>query len=122
MRKNILFFILAIALSLATAPYFGSWYDKFFPQQGEWIIGRNDSIFFAGFILSYIFFMPFFLWLFGEENRSKSIFWFLMPVVVFLLYANIREIYIPIIFGFVGFVLAFVVRKIFFKRYSTPLN
>lgn len=114
MKKNILLLVLVLVTSYFTAPYVGGVYDKFYPQYGDWIIGKNDSIFFAGFLLSYIALIPFVFGLFGVRG-NKSILWFLLPVLLFLLFADSYHVYIPITFGLTGFALAKFLRLIISK-------
>lgn len=111
-----MFFILVLVLSLVTAPYFGSWYDKFYPQSGDWAYGTADAIFFAGFLLSYVFLIPFMFGFFGLENRKKWILWSLLPVFLFFIYGAIKLIYIPIILALIGFCVAWILRKIFVRH------
>lgn len=121
MRKNILFFILVLVLSLVSAPYFGSWYNKFYPQSGGWIYSIADAVFFAGFLLSYIFLIPFMFELFRLENRKKWILWSLSPVFLFFIYGAINLVYIPLILSLIGFGAAWLLRKIFIRHPNSPM-
>lgn len=115
MRKNILFFILVLVLSLATAPYFGTWYDTISPQYGGWVTSKSDAVSFAGFFVAYIFLIPFTLELFGNENRKKWILWSLLLPALLWIGADIEHIYLPIILGLIAFVLAKLVRLLISK-------
>ncbi len=117
MRKNILFFILAIALSLATAPYFGSWYDKFSSQQESafWGPSINEVLYFIGFFVAYVFFIPFLFELFRVEKRKKLITWFLILPLILWLAADLYHIYIPAVVGLAGFVLGRLINFIIYK-------
>jgi len=55
--KNIILLIVVLFLSYWTAPYFGSWYDKFSPQYDGSFLGlpRNYAIFVAGLPVAYAF-------------------------------------------------------------------
>lgn len=115
MRRNILFFILVLVLSLVTASYFGGWYDAISPQYGSafWGLDQGESISFVGFFVSYIFFMALFFGFLGIKANKK---WFVIPMIpVALLWlgADFVHIYIPVTFGLAGFALAWILRKIF---------
>ena len=119
MRKNILFFILVLVLSLITAPYFGSWYDSMSPQYGGWMTSNSDAISFAGFFVAFVFFQSFF---FGFLGIKANKFWYiipLIPVVLLWLGADFVHIYIPVILSLIGFGTAWLLRKIFVRR-SNP--
>lgn len=121
MRKNILFFILVLVLSLVTAPYFGSWYDKFSPQYGGWITSNSDAISFAGFFVAFVFFQTLF---FGFLGIKANKYWFIIPmipVVLLWLGADFVHIYIPIILALIGFSLAWLLRKIFVRHPNPPM-
>ena len=115
MRKNILFFILAIALSLVTASYFGSWYDKLSPQYGGWLTDKTEAVSFAGFFVAYVFFIPFLFELFRVEKRKKLITWFLVFPLILWLAADLYHIYIPAVVGLAGFVLGRLINFIIYK-------
>lgn len=121
MRKNILFFILVLVLSLVTAPYFGSWYDGLYPQSGDWIYDKEDAIFFAGMLLSYVFLIPFIFEIFGSGNRKKWVLWSLLPIFLFLMYGGINFIYLPIVLSLIGFAFAWLIRKIFIRHPNPPM-
>lgn len=121
MRKNILFFILVLALSLVTAPYFGSWYDKFSFQDSSWTFDRDSAIFFAGILVSYVMLIPFVFELLGENNRRKLIIWLLIPVLLFWISADSNYIYIPVILALIGFCAAWLLRKVFIKHPNPPM-
>lgn len=119
MRKNILFFVLALILSIAAAPYFGSWYNKLSPQYGVWMTSNNDAVTFAGFFVAFIFFQTLIFGFIGIRENKK---WFIIPMIpVALLWlgADFAHIYIPIILAFAGFCVAWVLRKILFKQTNT---
>ena len=115
MRKNILLFVLVLVISLATAPYFGGWYDKFSPHYGSWTYSKEDSVFFTGFVLNYIFFTPFIFELLGKGNKKKCIIGLIVPPTLLWIFADIYYIYIPISLGLVGFALAKLISIIISK-------
>ncbi len=121
MRKNILFFILALVLSLVTAPYLGAWYDKFSFQDSGWMGDRDGAIFFAGMLVSYVVLVPFILELLGQGNRRKLITWLLVPILLFWISADSNYIYIPIILSLIGFSLAWLLRKVFVRHHNLPM-
>lgn len=118
MRKNILFFILVLTLSIVTAPYFGNWYDKFSPQYGSafWGPDKTDAISIVGFFVAYAFLIPLIFALFGYGNRKKLIFWSLLPIALLWLFVDINYIYIPVILALIGFCVAWVLRKVFVRK------
>ncbi len=121
--KNLIWLLGVVIISFFSTYIFGSIGSNFTSQ--DVLYARIFSVLIVGSVggsLSFIFFITFFFSLCGFKKYK---YWITIPLIPYLmlwLLSDIREIYIPIIFGFVGFVLAFVVRKIFFKRYSTPLN
>jgi len=119
MRNNILLFILILAISLVVAPYFGGWYDMFSPHYGSWVYDRQDSIFFSGILLAYVFFVPLIFELFGKGNKNKWMIILLAPVMLFYLYANIKLIYIPVAVSITGCLLAKLI-KFIIKKFKHP--
>lgn len=107
--KNFLLFILAIALSLATATYFGTWYDQFSPQYGGWITDKADAIYFAGMFFSYVFFLPFIFQIFASGNKIKWILILLIPPTLLWILADIQHIYLPVILGLIAFGLGKII-------------
>lgn len=114
-NKNIWGLVLAVILSKITAPYFGGFYNKFYPQSGDWIYSVADAISFAGFLIAYIFFIFFVFEIINSANKKKWFFGSLLPVFVFYLIGGINFLYFPVLVGLVGFVLAFIIRKIVAK-------
>ncbi len=115
MRKNILLLILVLSIGLVTAPYFGSWYDKISPQYSGWMTDKNAAVSFAGFLVSYVFFIPLIYGLFGIKKNKNWIIWLLTPILLFWLGADSSHIYIPIILSLFGFGLAKLIQFIIFK-------
>jgi len=123
MRRNFLFFILVIVISLATAPYFGKVYDHFIPQLDDSLFGfsKDTTMFVAGIPFAYIFLIPFVLELFGTGNKKKWIFWSLLPVLLFYLYDSVSLSYLPILASIFSFLLAKLINFIIFKfKHSNP--
>ena len=116
--KNTLLFVVVFILSYFAASSVGTWYDTISFQHGDWIIGRNQAIFFAGSVISYIFFVPFIYGLFGIKQNKKWIMWLLLPAVLLVLGADKYHLYIPLLFIVTALVLSwligFIVRK--FKK------
>ena len=121
--KNIVLFVAVLILSYFTAPYFGDWYNKFYPQHGSWIVSRSDSIFFAGLLLSYVVLIPFVFELFGTGNKKKWMMWSLLPIILLLLLADASNIYIPILASIIAFALAKIINFIIskFKHPNPPM-
>lgn len=121
MKRNILFVILVLALCFATAPYFGSLYDYFSPQEGSafWGPDKSAAIYLAGFPFAYVFFLIITLKLFGQGNRNRWIGWLLVPALLFFGMGDIRHIYLPIALGLVAWGIASLVQKIFKKSATT---
>lgn len=117
MKKNALLFVAVLIISYLVAPYFGDLYNKFYPQHGSWIVSRNDSIFFAGLLLSYITLIPFAFELFGTENKKKWIIWSLLPIILLLLFADASNIYIPILVSVIAFTVAKLINLLISKLY-----
>lgn len=107
--KKILLFIIALVLSYLTAPYFGSWYNTISPQHGGWMVGGNQAVFFAGIIVSYIFFIPFVYGLFGIKRNKNWIIWPLLPAVLLMLGADKYHFYIPALLIIGALALAWLV-------------
>ena len=61
MKNNILLFIFVLVISLATASYFGGWYDYFVPQYDYSLLGIDQEtvVYIAGLFFAYVFFVPF---------------------------------------------------------------
>ena len=119
MRNNILLFILVLVLSLATAPYFGGWYNQISPQYGGWMTDKESAVNFAGFIVSYIFFIPFIYGLFSIKKNKNWITWFLVPILLFWLGADPSYIYIPALLILIAFVLAKLI-NLTIKKFKHP--
>ncbi|MEK7669350.1 MAG: hypothetical protein AAB350_02050 [Patescibacteria group bacterium] len=117
MRRNILFFILALTLCLVTASYFGAFYNNIIPQYDNSFLGLSKEavVFVAGVPFSYMFLIPFVFELFGTENRRKWIAWALLPGVLFYLYDGVTLFYIPMLASVFGFILAKLINIIILK-------
>lgn len=123
MRKNILLFVFVLVLGLATAPYFGAFYNNIISQYDNSFLGlsKETVIFVAGIPFSYMFLIPFVFELFGSGNRNKLILWLLAPVLLFYLYDSIKLSYIPILTAIIAFALAKLIRLTVSKlRHSNP--
>ena len=117
--RNIILLISVLVLSYFTAPYFGYLYDVFDPQMGGafWGLDKHGAVFFAGFIISYILFVPLIFELLGKMKKDWWAVGLLIPVLLFYLYANTFLIYFPILIAIIGYLLGkfinIVIRKIF---------
>lgn len=118
--KNILLLAVVLVLSYFTAVYFGSWYDKFSPQSDDsWFsLGKQQLIFLVGMPFAYIFFTTLLFQSFGFGNRNKWTGWLLVPALLFFASGDIQHIYLPILLGLIAFGLAFIIRKVFKRRYT----
>jgi len=120
MQKNILFFILVLALSFAGSSYFGVLYNHFSPQRGSsfWGLDTEGAISFIGFLVAYVFFTTFIFGLSGFRKNKNWIIVLLIPPALLWIGADPAHIYIPIILGLIGFgvskIISLVVSK--FKR------
>jgi len=117
--RNLLLFVAVLILSYITAPYFGSWYDKFSPQYGSWIVSKDYAVFVAGLPVAYVFFTPFLFELFGTVNKRKWILWLMIPPALMWIEADRYYLYIPIIVGLVGFFAAQIINLII-KKFRHP--
>ncbi len=117
MRKNILLFVLVLTISFASASYVGGWYDKISPQYGSLFLGngKNAAVSFAGFLVSYVFFIPFIYSLFGFKKNKNWIIWLLLPVILLWFYADKYYFYIPVLLIIVAFLIAKLIQFIIFK-------
>ncbi len=108
MRNNILLFILVLAISLATASYFGGWYDYFVPQYDYSLLGIDQEtiVYVAGLFFAYVFFVPFIFELLGKGSKNKWMVILLAPVILFYLYDSVALVYIPIIASIAGCLIA----------------
>jgi len=115
--KNFLLLIAVFILSYLTAPYFGSFYDKFSLQYNNSFLGtgKDLSLFIAGLPVAYVFFVPFLYEIFGSGSKIKWILWLLLPPTLFWLSADRYYIYIPIILAIVAFFLAKLINFIISK-------
>ena len=125
MQRNILLLILVLAISLATASYFGSWYDKFSPQQEStfWGLDKGDNISFVGFFVAYVFFISLIYGLSGfRKNKNWIVALLILPALLWM-GADLRHIYLPIALGLIAFGLSKLLRLIIskFKHSSPPM-
>jgi hypothetical protein len=119
--RNFLLLVLVLVLCLVLAPYFGSWYDKFSYQYGDWVLDKDGTVFFAGLFVSYVALVPFVFELLGSESKKKWIIWLLIPPALLWIFADIYYIYIPIILALISFFLAWLLRKMFVKNPNPPV-
>ena len=113
--RNILLLVVALVLSYFTAEYFGTWYDKFFPQSDDsmFSLTKQELIFLAGIPFAYIFFTALLFQSFGFGNRNKWTLWLLAPALLFFASGDLKHIYLPIILALIALGLAVLLRKIF---------
>ncbi|KKP56344.1 MAG: hypothetical protein UR80_C0016G0006 [Parcubacteria group bacterium GW2011_GWB1_35_5] len=125
MKNNILLFIFVLVISLATASYFGGWYDYFVPQYDYSLLGIDQEtvVYIAGLFFAYVFFVPFIFELLGKGNKNKWIVVLLVPVVLFYLYDNVMLTYIPILASITGCLLAKLINLTIkkFKHQNPPM-
>jgi len=106
--KNISILFLTLVLSYFTSVYFGSLYKYISHDNGTWI----DLSSLLGIPIGYIFFL---LLLFTAFGGSKKYWWIvilLIPAAIFELYFDLAHIYIPIVIGFMGWVIGFAISKL----------
>jgi hypothetical protein len=121
--KNFILLIVVLILSYFTAGYVGSWYNQITPQHGTFVTGVNDAIFFAGWLMSFGFFIPFIFGIFGFKKNIK---WIVIPLIfpaLLWLSSDLYHLYIPVVFGLAGFALAklinFIIPKI--RKPNAPI-
>lgn len=115
--RNFLLFVVTVVLSYFTASYVGSWYNQITPQYGSFFVDGNDSMMFAGWLMSFGFFVPFVFGLFGFKKNIKWITISLIMPALLWLSSDVHHIYIPIIFGLAGFALAKLINLIISKSH-----
>ena len=114
-------FAAAVIISYFPASYIGHWYNQITPQYGTFITGVDDAIIFAGWLLSFGFFVPFAFSLFGFKKNIKWIIIFLTVPTLLWLSSDLYHIYIPIAFGLAGFILAKLIHLTISKfRHPNP--
>lgn len=119
--KNFLFFIVAVVLSYFTSSYIGPWYNQIEPQHGTFITSANDAIMFAGWLMSFGFFVPFIFGLFGfKKNKNWIIISLVIPMLLWLS-SDLYHVYIPVVICLAGFFLAWLLRKIFVRHSNPPM-
>jgi hypothetical protein len=119
--KNFGLLVLSMIASYFTAPFIGTWYNTISPQYGNFVTGINDAIIFSGWLMSLGFFVMLIFGFFGlRENKNWIISILIFPTLLWLS-SDLYHIYIPIIFGLIGFALAWLIRKIFVKHPNPPM-
>jgi|GEM_PF-2232628 len=113
--KKVLLFVVVLVLCYLTASYIGSWYDTVSYQGGSIFIDRSVSVPLAGFIISYIFFIPFIYGLFGIKRNKYWIIWPLLPAVLLIFGADKYHFYIPVLLIVAAIALAWIIRFIISK-------
>lgn len=121
--KNFILFVAVFVLSYFTASYVGPWYNQITPQYGSFFVDGNDSMMFAGWLMSFGFFIPFIFGLFGFKKNIK---WIIVPLIfpaLLWLSSDPYHIYIPVAFGLAGFILAKIINFIIskFRRANPPM-
>lgn len=119
MRRNILLFILVLILGFTTASYVGTWYNQITTQHGNFITDANDAIMFAGWLMSFGFFVPFIFGMFGFKKNKNWIIVLLIPPALLWLSSDPYHIYIPIAFGLAGFILAKLINLLISKLHHS---
>lgn len=120
--KNVLLLIVVLILSYLTAPYFGSWYDKFSPQYGGGMFGnfsKELAIMIAGIPVAYVFFITFLFTLLGSGRRNWWTSILLLPAALLWISADKYYIYIPIVLALIAWGLAALLRKLFHRNNTT---
>lgn len=121
--KKILLFIVVLVLSYFAASPVGTWYDTISPQHGGWMVGGNQAVFFAGMVVSYIFFIPFIYGLFGIKRNKNWIIWSILPAVLLMFGADKYHFYIPVLLIIGALALVWLIRFIIskFRRPNPPM-
>ena len=97
-------FLGSIVLSLITMPLFGNLYENFFGKVGgSFIVVLENPEYFPGFFIGYLFFFPFFYFIF--INKLK--FYFFLGILPILLFygSSFKEIIFIIIILILGIVI-----------------
>jgi hypothetical protein len=122
--KNILLLIAVLALSYFTAPYFGSWYDKFSPlvDRSLFALNKIQLQFMTGLPFSFIFFLIIIFCSTTPVGHKKLVGWLLVPPFLFFGSGDITHIYLPILLALVAWGLATLLRKIFHRNVSPQIQ
>jgi hypothetical protein len=113
--KKFILLVVVVVLSYFTASYVGPWYNTITPQTGNFITDGSDAMFFAGWLMSFGFFVPLVFGLFGfRKNKNWIIVLLIVPALLWLS-SDLYHIYIPIAFGLAGFVIAKIINLVISK-------
>ncbi len=111
--KNVLFVVLIFVISFVLSQEIGDLYYRLFPSPTSVFVANFN--FLIGIPLAYIFFLFLIFTAFGDNKKYWWIGILLIPAVLFELYFDLEHIYIPIVFGVAGWLLGFLISKLFQK-------
>ncbi len=101
--KRKIFVAVGLILFPALAPFFGKFYQFFFPQNTSiFIVSQEFVDIFIGLPLSYIFFLTLLFIAFGGEKKYWWLGILLIPAVMFELYFDLAHLYVPVVLGMLG--------------------
>jgi len=81
--RNFLLFLLVVVLIIVFTPIFGSLYDKYFGPVTTWFWGPSHPEYFEGFFISYMFFVPLVVTIFGGIKKYRNLF-ILLGILLFI--------------------------------------
>ncbi len=113
--KKISILVILLVVSYLLSTYVGNLYDSVSFQDGGLAGGRGQAISFAGFVISYIFLVPFAYGLFGITQNKKLIFWLLLPAVLLVLSADKAHFYIPLGLVLAGLATSWTLRQVWLR-------
>lgn len=121
--KNLLWLVFIIVLSFFTTFYFGL-IGSYFTSQ-EVLFSELLPFLLLGSVggsLAFIFFVVF---IFSLHGFRKNKYWIIIPLIPYILLwlsSDIHHIYLPILIGFIAYVLAFCIKRIYkdLKKSNTP--
>lgn len=112
--KKIVILIIVLIVTYFLAGKIGEFYTDFFGLStgfSSFIVPDFLHNFFNGVLPTYIFFLTLFFTAFGGEKKYWWIGILLIPAAAFELYFDLAHIYFPIILGFAGWILGFLISK-----------
>lgn len=115
MIKKVFLFVFVLVLSYFLAEYSGAWYGTISEQYGSLFFDKSDSLNLLGFVLSYIFLIPFVFGLFGIKQNKKLIAFSVLPALLLVIWADTSTFYVPILIVASALILSCVIRSVFLK-------
>ncbi len=122
--KNLAIFLASVLLALLSETFFINAYSYLFPwYQGSLITADPEVIrFFAGFILSFIFFPTLLFTAFGGKEKYLWIKITLIPAIFLEIVLDFSHIYFPITIAIIAFLLGSGVESLIEKNSAKLIN